>query len=342
MKAKSVQPDTYLWQTLWIIAGPRLPPSETMPRSGIFIAPLDEESFLRFKGETTPVPNLNASCDTFVVRYPPRDVVQSRYRLQVDVRCGEQDEAIDTASQIVDRLLLSLTLVVPGPRYSAELRKVRRADQEQEYSAWSQTVGITPMNDPTSFEAEDVSRAMDVLKVIENDETATNAYTHLLTAWQLQDTSGSKPLSRSILQHYILCVEAIVNGMMSGIRKTRRDDIRAKEREFAKEFADQIAKRADKPEAIRQASTTLRDISMINMLPSIDVVGPILGLDAAQIDTAKDFYRFRSRSLSHPGRTNSAHLKEWLDAGPTADTINRADSVARAFLAAYCKRAMGE
>jgi hypothetical protein len=106
------------------------------------------------------------------------------------------------------------------------------------------------------------------------DSTAVNAYVHLLTAWQLQSTVGAKPLERSILQHFVLCMEAVVNGAMTSIRKDRRDSIRLKERKFASEFAESLSKRADKPEAIRQASTRLREISLSTPPPTASALAP--------------------------------------------------------------------
>ncbi len=73
------------WQSLWMIVGPRMVTSETMVRPGIYLAPLDDEAYVQFKNENTPVPKATMSSENFVVRYPPRDHVVSRHRLQVDV-----------------------------------------------------------------------------------------------------------------------------------------------------------------------------------------------------------------------------------------------------------------
>ncbi len=180
---------------------------------------------------------------------------------------------------------------------------------------------------------------MATFDLVELDEIAENAYVHLLTAWQLQTTAGSKPLQRSILQHYVLCIEAVVNGIMARVRRREADAIRLAEREFAAVFAADLVKRADKPDAIRAASTRLRELSMTNMLPSIDMTASVLDLGLAVVKAAKDLYRFRSNSLSHPGRTKPEDLRKWLQEGPTIDRFCAADVVARAFLTAYCAHA---
>lgn len=337
MSARLADKPSYLWQTLWLIAGPQLPVEEINPRDGIFFAPLDDQSFQRFKKEDTSGPRIEATSDTFVVNYPPRDVVLSRYRLQVDVQHEDQDIATAKATQIVDQLLLSLTLSIPGARYTAELRKVRRSDEIAEYSAWSQIMRVAALDDPGPLSQADLTGVFELYDTIESDETALNAYAHLLTAWQLQDTAGSKPLTRSILQHYILCIEAIVTGVMTDVRKQMSDQIRLKERDFCRTFSEELQRRSNKPEAVRQASTELRNIAMQNMLPSIEQVGLILGISDADVESAKDFYRFRSRKLSHPGRPKGNEMERWLEAGPTVDVVGRADTIARLFLKSYCK-----
>lgn len=326
----------YRWQSMWLIIGPRLPQSEIKLCNDIYLAPLSEEFFQHIKEESTPVPKLAMSSDAFVVRYPPRDVVQSRYRLQVDIIESEQDRAIERATQIVDRLLASFSLTIPGSRYHAEMRKVRRADQTIEYSGWSQTANVAAHKPPRPFEPGDIDRALIFYKKIDTDKTAQNAYVHLLTAWQLQDTAGAKPLQRSVLQHYVLSMETITNGFMEGVRKNRNDSIRLEERKFAKQFSEELLKRSDKPEAIRQASTKLREIALVNMVPSIETIAPLLGLSDAMKERAKELYRFRSRSLSHPGGMREAEIADWLRSGPTIDTVCEADAIARAFLVGYC------
>ncbi|HEY0623105.1 hypothetical protein [Sphingomonas sp.] len=313
--------------------------SETMVRPGIYLAPLDDEAYTRFKEEGTPVPKATMTSENFVVRYPPRDHVVSRHRLQVDVEAPDEATAILHAEQIANRFAASLSLTVPGGRYVVEMRKIRRAGERQEISAWSQPLAITGWSPPKPFESDDLATALATFDLVEIDEVAENAYVHLLTAWQLQSTAGSKPLQRSILQHYVLCVETIVNGIMAPVRRRRADAIRLAEHEFAAGFAVDLARRSDKPEAIRAASTRLRELSMTNMLPSIDMTASILELEPAVVRSAKELYRFRSSSLSHPGRTKPEGLRKWLQEGPTIDRFCAADVVARAFLTAYCAHA---
>lgn len=327
----------HTWQTLWLIVGPRMVGSETRLRDNISLAPLPEDVFVRFKQETVPAPNLSASSDAFVVHYPPRDVVQSRHRVQVDIRTHDQNSAIDAAAKVVDRLLVSLSLAVPGGRFFAELRKVRRSDQREEYSAWSQSVGILPMSPPAPFLEGDLDRTLFLFDAVDRDETAENAYVHLLTAWQLKDTAGSKPLQRSILQHYVLAIEAVVNGVIKRVRTLASDRIRIAEREFAAKFAEEFGRAANKPKAIRDASTALREISLINMLPSIDEASRLLGIADNVRDRAKELYQFRSRSLSHPGRVKKGDIDKWLLTDGTIAQASLADSTARSFITRYCE-----
>ncbi len=325
------------WQTWWSIAGPRLTRHKFRLRSNIVIAPLSAEDFLRMKTDRAPTLAIAPPRNSFVVHYPPRDEVQSRHRLQIDVEAKNSDEACQLAQQIADRLVVSLSLAVPGGRYHVELRKHRRADEGREHTAWSQVVGVTQLTEPDHLQDSDVKKVLSLFEPMGSDPTAENAFIHLLSAWQLQATTGSKPLERSILQHYVLCVEAIVNGEMARIREARRDKIRLEERTFASEFAATLHKRADKPEAIRQASTRLREISLSNMMPSIDVIGELFTLPTTIKDQAKDLYRFRSGKLSHPGRAEREGLQKWLRHGPAVADICLADVVARAFLVGYCE-----
>ncbi|MBO9100332.1 MULTISPECIES: hypothetical protein [unclassified Rhizobium] len=275
--------------------------------------------------------------DSQVIAYPPRDEVQSRHRLQIDVEAANADDACDFAQRIADRLLLSLSLSIPGRRYHAELRRLRRAGEQQELSAWSQTASIAMFHEPDPLIETDLPDVRVLFATTEKDTVAENAYIHLPTAWQLQVTAGAKPLQRSILQHYVLCVEAIVSGVMTSIRRERGDSIRQDERKFASEFAETLSRRANKPEAIRDASTELRNIGLINMLPSIATVASVLQIPDDAKDQAINLYRFRSSNLSHPGRDKPEALKKWLTGGPTVDQFCLADMVARSFLAAYCR-----
>lgn len=324
------------WQSLWMIVGPRMVTRETVVRPGIYLAPLDDEAYVSLKEESTPVPKATMTSESFVVRYPPRDHVVSRHRLQVDVQAPDEQTAILNAEEIANRFASSLSLTVPGGRYSVEMRKIRRAGEQEEYSGWSQSLRITGWSPAEPFKANDLATAMATFDLVAFDEIAENAYVHLLTAWQLQTTAGSKPLQRSILQHFVLCIETVVNGIMARIRREQADAIRLAEREFAADFAADLLKRANKPDAIRAASTKLRELSMTNVLPSIEMTASVLQLEPAVMGAAKDLYRFRSSSLSHPGRTKPEDLRKWLQEGATIDKFCAADDIARAFLTAYC------
>lgn len=324
------------WQTLWLIVGPRLPQTEIMVRHGVYLAPLTTEAYERFKLNEDPSPRFSGTTDGYVVHYPPRDDVLSRYRLQIDVEEEEHDEAVFRAEQIANRLMTSLSLSVPGGRYFAGLRRVRCADETQEYFPWSQSALVTLHTPPNPFEPGDIDTALKLFDRLEKDPTAENAYVHLQTAWQLQSTAGSKPLQRSILQHYVLCMETVVTGFAATVRKDQADKLKLEERAFALAFAEELPRRSDKPKAIREASTKLRNMSGANMLASIDLVAPMLGVSDLVLESAKELYRFRSQTLSHPGRSRPSDFAKWLTAGPTTDKFCLADIVARAFLLGFC------
>lgn len=329
------------WQTWWIVTGPKLPLSEFRFTDRIFLAPLSEAEFQDAKERRPPVFKLAASLDSQVIAYPPRDEVQSRHRLQIDVEAENIDEASNIAQRIADRLLLALSLSIPGRRYCAELRRLRRVGEQQEFTAWSQSATIAMFHEPEPLVENDLIGARAIFNFTEKDSVAENAYIHLLTAWQLQSTAGSKPLQRSILQHYVLCIETIVTGVMASIRRERADAIRQEERKFAAEFAETLSRRANKPDAIREASTELRKIGLINMLPSIEVVSSTLGIDDAVKNQAVNLYRFRSSNISHPGKDKPEAFEEWLSGGPSVDQFCQADKVARSFLVAYCRHIAG-
>ncbi len=328
------------WQTWWSVVGPKLPRSEIRLNRNIVLAPLSQEDFAQMKTFRAPVLSLSASTDSSVVHYPPRDEIQSRYRLQIDVEGRDADEACEIAQRIADRLLTSLTLIIPGGRYHAELRKLRRTGAEQEFTGYSERVVIAPLIEPENIEETEITRTLALFDAFERDAIAENAYVHLLSAWQLQSTSGSKPLERSVLQHYVLCMEAVVNGTMGKIRTNLSDRIRADERQFASEFAEELPRRADKPDAIRKASIRLREISLLNAIPSIAEVASMLQLPDEDAQRAKELYRFRSSSLSHPGRSKRDDFDRWLRKGPNVGDICLADHIARAFLRGYCENAL--
>ncbi|TPJ40213.1 hypothetical protein [Mesorhizobium sp. B2-7-1] len=327
----------HLWKTWWAFGGIHLPKRAVQIQKNVVLAPLDNAEFQHMKGRRASALNMKLSSnrDLTVVRYPPRDEVECRYKLLIDFEASDEDEALKGAQDIADRLVASLNLVVKDGAYFAEFRKYKRADQKEEYIGWSQSSGIILFDDPIDLGNAELSLAAQLAKTLETDETANNAYVHLLSAWQLQATVGSKPLERSVLQHYVLSIEAIVNGVMSKIRRERGDKIREEERRFAADFANGLLKRADKPQAIRDASTRLREIALTNMLPSIDAIASILKLKPETVEHAKDLYRFRSRSLSHPGRSEKAGFAKWLIGGSKITELCLADRIAREFLHKY-------
>lgn len=228
--------------------------------------------------------------------------------------------------------------MVTGGKYHGELIKYRRQNDEMELGAYSETVTITPLKPPAKLEKTEITVVVGLMNAIEENLTLRNSYQHLLSAWELQKTSGSKPLERSILQHYVLSLEAIVNGTMKEVRKEKRDQIRLKERSFAAEFAKEIRNRADKPEAIRNASTRLREISLVNMMPSLDEVAPILDISDDLTDLAKNLYRFRSRGLSHPGEVKVNEIKKWLGTGGRVEEVCLADRIVQKYFKGYCEK----
>lgn len=326
------------WQTWWSISGQKLTDSEILLGPDIAIAQLTDEGFQLAKTDLRrPKPNLKPPNDEFVIHYPPHDEVQSRYRLQINVMARGMDEASQLAQQAADRLLVSMSLVVPDARYFAELRKLRVAGERRETSAWSQTMAARILGGTVPLEENEIQRILTVMATIEKNATAENAYVHLLSAWRLQETSGSKPLQRSVLQHYVLCLESVVNGFMTEVRKANADKIRLRERDFADKFVQDFAKRANKPQAIRDAASQLNKIALTHILPSIESTADSLGVPSAVRDHATELYKFRSKRLSHPGRAADTDLQKWL--GSKGPELCLADTVARAFLEKYCARA---
>lgn len=173
------------------------------------------------------------------------------------------------------------------------------------------------------------SRSHNTVDILQVREDA-----HLLAAWRLSDTPGSKPLNRSILQHYVLSIKAITAGVMAKVRAERVDQIRLAERTFADEFCRTLGNRADKPKAIREASTRLQEIGLNNMIPSFITTADVIGIDAADKDRAIDLYKLRSNSLSHPGKRSDHQIQQWLQAGGLQ--ISLPDALAREFLVKYC------
>ncbi|WP_322895430.1 MULTISPECIES: hypothetical protein [unclassified Yoonia] len=327
----------YQWQTLWSLSGPELPDEAISVAQNIHIRPRNASEAATHSSSPLS-PTVSVPGGLYVVNHPPRDEVHGSHRLQVDVKAKTEDEAISEAEKTCERLTASLSLAVSGTPYFFELLRIRRVDQKEEYSGWSQAVRFSQLVAPTPLKDSKLKLSLDIAWSIENNETANNAFLHLSTAWQLQATSGSKPLQRSILQHYVLCIEAIVNGAMGQVRKGKKEEIRIAEQKYSNEFAENLGNRVDKAKAIREASTALREISLVNMIPSLDAICPMLGIPSNICASAKDLYRFRSRNLSHPGKKQDAEMKKWLNSGPKTFEHCLADTVARAFLLSYCQR----
>lgn len=323
------------WQTWWSIGGPKLAADETFLSPTIVIAPLTEEEFERAKTDFRNFPDVRPRNEENVIHFPPRDEVTSRYRLQIDVMAKNADDAAAKAQQITDRLLMSLSLVIGGARYYAELRKLRLASDITEMSAWSQMMAMRILGKAASLEQHEIERTSRIMAVIETDAVAENAYTHLLSAWRLHETSGSKPLERSILQHYVLCIEAVVDGYMTKVRRANADEIKSRERDYARQFSEELHKRADKPQAIRDAVVQLNRIGQSHILPAIETAADALCIPPVHKSQAIELYRFRSKRLSHPGRPKPSELKKWLHSkGPA---LALADTLARSFLERYCE-----
>ncbi|MCY4304366.1 MAG: hypothetical protein OXC62_06250 [Aestuariivita sp.] len=324
----------YDWQTLWSISGPELPEKPTWITENIHIRPATAE-------ETGAKPfSLNPTLEVpgrlYIAHYPPRDEVQGSHRMQINTNTEKEDQAIKETENICEKLTASLSLIVSGMPYFAQFLKIKRKDQDYEHSAWSGTMKISPLETPSPLDKIKLKSSLNLSQLIQDDTTANNAFLHLSTAWQLQATSGAKPLQRSILQHYVLSVEAIVNGFMSKIRKEKNDEIKLKEEKFSKEFSDNLPKRTNKAREIRNASNELRKISLLNMIPSIDNTSDALSISDEFCATAKKLYRFRSRNLSHPGKDQRNEIEHWLNSGETYE-LCLADKVARTFLLAYAK-----
>ncbi len=326
------------WQTMWSISGPKLPETLIWFSPTTLIRPCNKDEANEDPHSIDPNFRLKVPNGLYVVHYPPNHLVRGSHRVQINVDAADEDEAIELATKSCERLTTSLSLAVSGTPYYAQLTKYRRADQNNEFWGWTPTTRISTLSEPTNLENADLRLGQTLAQIIQEDATANNSFLHLSTAWQLQSTSGSKPLQRSILQHYVLSMEAVVNGEMGKLRKEKKDSIRLQEQKFSKEFSESLPKRADKAKAIREASTKLRELSLSNMIPSIDAIQPILKLSDDICSDAKELYRFRSRNLSHPGTQTDDGMKKWLKSGPKTCDLCLADTVARTFLVKYCSK----
>ena len=206
------------------------------------------------------------------------------------VNADSDEDAVRAATKIADQLMVSLSMVVPGLRYYAELKRIRQLGEPGERSAWSGPWGTTVYESPTQLTPDFQNRALKVMAKIEEDAIAETAYIHLLSAWTLQDTLAPR-LHRSVIQHYVLSFEAITQGMMAIYRKSIAEKVRLEERTFASEFAASLTQRSDKPKAIRDASTKLREISLTNTLPAIAKTADIIGLSKEAKERAIAMFR---------------------------------------------------
>jgi hypothetical protein len=327
------------WETWWAIAGPRLPRKVVrFAQWNIVIAPLTDEEFTQMKAYRAPSPSLGASTNTTVIHYPPRDEVQSRFKMIVEVEASSADEAEAKAGETTNKILAGLNLYGPGRNYNAELRKLREKDSATEYSGYSQIVTISPLEEPEDLSDMALEYINNIMHKLQSDSAANNAYKNLSIAWKIGQISGSSPLQKAILQHYVLCIEAVVNSVSGVVKMSQSDKIRAAEQEFSKTFCDQLPKRADKAKAIREASTRLREISLANTLPAIERAATTLNIDPEIMDKAKELYRFRSRTLSHPGGSDDTEIKKWVGPLDSRGSPCLADQVARSFLFSYCNR----
>lgn len=327
---------TARWETWWALAGPKLPHKAVKIEPwGIIIAPLTDEEFKNIKSFRAPSPSLSASTDTIITHYPPRDEVQSRFKMIIEVTATSEDEAITLSRSVSDQITSALNLLIAGHSYAAELRKYRKTGNIKEVSAYSETITISPRSEPDDLNVSDLRRVIRLMKCIENNSDASLSYAHLLIAWRLNQTAGSKPLKRAILHSYVLAIETIVNAVVAPIRKAELDKIRLEERSFAAKFAEELPSRADKPKAIREASTKLREISFTNTLPAIERAASEIGINSDTMNQAKSLYRLRSQGLSHPGRIEENAINDWLKPDKHGRP-NKADLVAREFLTRFC------
>lgn len=327
----------YEWLTLWSCIGPALPKEPIWVTERLHIRPRNSQEAKVDQASQSLAPNLTAPNYFWVVHYPPRDEINGSHRVQISVRAISEDDALFKAQRHFDTFSASLSLVNDGSRYFGQLLRIKRKDLNKEVSAWSEAVQITPLNKPSALDPRDLSGSISVMKLIELDDVANNSFLHLSTAWKLQSTPGSRPLERSILQHYVLSIEALINGVMKVVRSERSDEIKKNERAYMQEFLEVLPKRADKAKALREASTVLREIGLQNTIPGIETTCRIFQLNSEKCELAKELYRFRSRNLSHPGKKDDEKLKYWLNRSPETGMLCLADKTARVFFSSYCQ-----
>lgn len=323
------------WHTWWSIAGPKLPEVEMRFNKYAIIGPISadvEKTVLRAPPFLWPtVPGM---C---VFHSPPTDKVQSLCRLQIDVPEKNEESALRTAHEIANRLVASLTILTGG-QYFVELRMFKLAGTRHNHSPWSETAGVVNMEEPKKLSSNEIFAASKLADLLSSDKIAKGALQHLQAAWQLQSTPGSKPLQAPTLLQYVLCVEAVVNGVMPKIRADRTTEISRDRREFAQSFLSTIDKRNKKANAIADAASELRKISLLNTIPSIKLAGEALGVPSDVIEHAMDLYKFRSSNIGHPSGISRVSFKKWLQPTDNLKSLCLADVIARAYLVGYSSK----
>ncbi|MBS7539069.1 hypothetical protein [Ancylobacter lacus] len=322
------------WQTLWSVAGPKLPYSPVMIGKDIIIAQISPQDLTKLKGAQASVTSIIAPSGSTVTHYPPRDQVESRHIMQIDIDACDEGDAKVLSQIITDRILTSMTLIGSGAQYYAELIKIK-GEEDEFYKQHVEYISFSVLPDAEILEYNTIDHISKMMDLIEDNSAAENAYVHLNSAWKLKSIHGSKPLERSILQHYVLCVEVVVNEVMKKIRRLSSDRVCLEEQEFAQRFSEELPSCVDKPSAIRRASAALREISISNTISSIAMAAHEIGVSDEITELAKDLYKFRSRNLSHPGKARREDLNYWLASGPKFEEICLADRVARSFLVKY-------
>lgn len=326
-----------VWQTWWGLAGPRLPSKEVRVGLRAVIGPLTEEQ--EKQALRAPAIGPQKGGGLYVSHLPPRDIVTSLHRLQIDLEAVDEDEAIKLAGVECKKILTSLSLSVPEGDYFAELRMLRKHNASVQRSAWSEVASFVKMDfPPKDLEASHLAETEGYLNVLEKDGVAKSAHVHLVTAWQLAGTPGSRPLAHSTVLHFFLCVEAIVQGVMVSIRSKKADRLKMEAKKFSEEFWQNLDKIGDKSKAIQTASTKLREITLQNTIPGILATADNLGLTSEVTEKAIELFKFRSSNLGHPGASTDVRLLEWLNKEPGLDKLCPADEVARSFFKGYCAK----
>jgi hypothetical protein len=333
----------FKWQTLWTILGPSLPGEETSLGDGVIIAPLTEDEFARINDSRQPQFTIKPSTtDCFVVNHSHSSEVQSRHRLQIDVEAPNEGYARRRAMEKSDRLILSLSLAAAKyGRYYAEFLKIHQADHEVEWGAWTTPKSAWWFDEVAQISRLELETAAHLINLTETSPAVNSAYTHLLTAWSLHEIPGSTLLKRSILQHYVLCIEAIVKSVMKFERRRLQDRIRPEEKKYAEEFSTTLSVSSDKSAEIRKAARQLQVISLDTARLGIEHASGVLGVPEEDARSATELYGFRSRALSHPGEADDDSLRYWLERDRFS-RFCRADRLARTFLVAFSNSPVAE